>query len=385
MTEKKHQGVMSPEEAQSQTIDLLRFPLAVMVIYSHIAIEAPVPAQLGATPPLSAADLHYILELILTDLLTKVPVFYFISGLLFFLTMRQWSWLGYKKKMRRRLQALLIPYLMWNITTFFIFVAVQILLKGEPLSYAWAMFAEQNWHVVWDCNEWGTDRVNWLGGSLRTTGPFDTPLWFLRDLMVVSALSPLIYCFIRRTRIYGMALLSLAYISRIWPVATGFSVTAVFFFSLGAYFAINGINVIHFVQRTKYVVIVSFLALLAACIAYNGEHTVIGQNIYPFFAIATVFVSFYAASVFVTRWNVKANKFLVSSCFFVYAFHDSPTGNPLGISNTVLHFVIPGSSALENAVCYLLSPFLAAAICVFILLLLKKFTPRLAKLYSGNR
>lgn len=219
----------------------------------------------------------------------------------------------------------------------------------------------------------------------RTTGPFDTPLWFLRDLMVVSALSPLVYCFIRRTRIYGMALLSLAYISRIWPVATDFSVTAVFFFSLGAYFAINGINVIHFVQRTKYVVIVSFLALLAACIAYNGEHTVIGQNIYPFFAIATVFVSFYAASVFVTRWNVKANKFLVSSCFFVYAFHDSPTGNPLGISNTILHFVIPGSSALENAVCYLLSPFLAAAICVFILLLLKKFTPRLAKLYSGNR
>lgn len=51
MTEKKHQGVMSPEEAQSQTIDLLRFPLAVMVIYSHIAIEAPVPAQSGVTPP----------------------------------------------------------------------------------------------------------------------------------------------------------------------------------------------------------------------------------------------------------------------------------------------------------------------------------------------
>lgn len=382
----------SPEQIQSHTIDMLRFPLAIMVIFIHMG---PIVTNLidADFSLMSAQGVLNVVGITLSHTLTHiaVPTFFLISGFLFFLNFKQWSWSGYKKKMKSRFYTLIIPYLVWNFCCLLIVLCAKlgaVFIKGKPLSEVYSYLTEKSWHIFYNCNVWGTHEINWLGDSLYNSGPLDLPLWFLRDLIVVSLLTPVIYHFVKRMRIWGILLLFLAYISRIWTLLPGFSITAFFFYSLGAYFALNGMNIVSFVKRFKNLILPLAIFLLCACTVYDGAITVIGQNIYPFYICSGVFAAFYIASFFVERYHLKPNKFLVSSCFFIYAFHAVGVpviGSPLSLSRRIMHLIIPGQSTLEEGICYLTSPFLAAFICILALIIFKKLFPKLSLLFSGNR
>lgn len=379
----------SPEQIQSATIDLLRFPLAIMVIFIHMCPEVInlIDADFSL---LSGRGVLNAMEIVLSHVLTHiaVPTFYLISGFLFFLNFKRWSWSGYRKKIKSRVHTLIIPYILWNLCSFLAMVCIKLAavqIKGKPLSGVTDYIKEKSWHIFYDCHVWGTHKVNWLGDTLYTTGPLDLPLWFLRDLIVVSLLTPVTYYILKRTGLWGILFLFLAYVSRIWTLIPGFSITACFFYSLGAYFALNGINFVSFVKRYKLPIVTSSLILLCACTVYDGVNTIIGQNIYPFFICSGVFTAFYIASLFVERHGAKPNRFLISSCFFIYAFHCFPPRSPLGLSQKALHLIIPGQSGIEEGICYLLAPFLTACVCISALVILKRICPRLASLLSGNR
>lgn len=383
----------SPEQIQSHTIDMLRFPLAVMVIFIHMnpIVTNLIDADFSL---ISARGILNVIEITLSHTLTHiaVPTFFLISGFLFFLNFKQWSWSGYKKKMKSRVRTLIIPYLMWNFCCLLFVLCTKlgaVLIKGKPISEVYSYLAEKSWHIFYDCHLWGTHKINWLGDSLYNSGPLDLPLWFLRDLIIVSLLTPVIYYFVKRTKIWGVLFLFLAYISRIWTQFPGFSITAFFFYSLGAYFALNGMNLVLFVKRFKNFILPLAILLLCACTMYDGTNTIIGQNIYPFFICSGVFAAFYIASFFVEHYHLKPNNFLVSSCFFIYAFHGASffplIGSPLTLSRRIMHLIIPGQSTLEEGICYLTAPFLAAFICILTLIIFKKLSPKLALLFSGNR
>ncbi|MGC8140665.1 hypothetical protein ACP3W2_24705, partial [Salmonella enterica] len=83
----------------------------------------------------------------------------------------------------------------------------------------------------------------------------------MRDLIVVVVLSPVIYWFVRKTRVFGLGVLLLAYCTQIWTPIPGFSPSAFFFFSIGAYFSIEGKDIIGFVRANKYVISAGALLL----------------------------------------------------------------------------------------------------------------------------
>lgn len=376
----------------SETIDLLRFPLAIMVIFIHSSI--PVVNLLDADfPVLSGQGILNVIGIVMSHILTHiaVPTFFLISGFLFFVNFQDWSWNGYKKKMQSRVKTLLIPYLSWN-TLVLVFVVIGLLGSAmhhhTSLDKLQEFLLNNNWHVYYDCHEWGTERINWLGQHLRMTGPIDLPLWFLRDLIFVSILSPVIYFAVRKLKILALAILFLAYISRVWTLIPGFHITAFFFYTLGAYIALNKKNIIDFVTKYRWGIIPSYILLLIVTTIYNGVNTTIGQNIYPFFIITGVFTAFYIASVCVIKWNLKPNKLLVSSCFFIYAAHAVGVpgiGSSISISRKIIHLIIPGSTLLEDAICYLATPFMAAGICILVLMIGRRLFPKLTLLFSGNK
>lgn len=379
----------SPEQVQSLTIDMLRFPLAIMVIFIHIN---PTVTNLIDTnfPLASMQGILNVIEIIFSHTLTHiaVPIFFLISGFLFFFNFKQWSWEGYKKKIKNRIHTLIIPYFMWNLCCLAIIICAKlgaVVIKGKSISEVYTYLAEKSWHLFYDCNVWGTHKINWLGHFLYQSGPIDLPLWFLRDLIIISLLTPIVFYFVKKTKIWGILFLFSAYISRIWTLLPGFSITAFFFYSLGAYFAINGINLISFVKRHHYIIIPIAILLLCACTIYDGTNTIIGQNIYPFFICSGVFAAFYIVSVFVERYHLTPNKLLVSSCFFIYAFHAVNIISPLSLSCRIIHLIIPGQSTLEEFICYFAAPFLTAFICLLTLNILKKLFPKLTLLLSGNR
>ncbi len=181
----------------SATIDLLRFPLAIMVIFIHMNPEVSNLFDVDFSL-ISGHGIYNVTGVLLSHVLTHiaVPTFYLISGFLFFINFQKWSWEGYKKKLSIRIKTLLVPYLLWNAIPFLLAVLAMlaaVAIKGKPIVGVETFIVEKNWHIFYDCNEWGTTRINWLGENLRMIGPYDLPLWFLRDLIVVTMMTPIIY------------------------------------------------------------------------------------------------------------------------------------------------------------------------------------------------
>ncbi len=377
---------------QSASIDLLRFPLAIMVIFIHMSPDVInlIDADFSL---ISGHGIYNVIGILLSHVLTHiaVPTFYLISGYLFFINFQKWSWEGYKKKLNSRVKTLLVPYLLWNAVPFLLTVLAMlaaVAIKGKPIEGVESFIAENNWHIFYDCNEWGTSRINWLGEHLRMTGPYDSPLWFLRDLIVVTMMTPIIYYAIKKLGLFIISILFVAYISRIWTLLPGFHITAFFFFSTGAYFALNKMNIIQFADKYRLLFIPFCIILLVASTIYDGANTFIGQNIYLLFICTGVFTAFYVASKCIIKYNVRPNKMLVSSCFFIYAIHgvNFPfIGSPLSLTRRLLHYVIPGNTGIEEGFCYLTSPIVTAFLCILLLMFARRFFPKITLYFSGNK
>ena len=337
--------------------------------------------------PLSAVNLYNWLRICMSHVLTHiaVPTFFLISGYLFFRRWQQWDGKLYLTKMKTRFRTLVIPYLCWNALAILLGVALRLgafLLKGAPLSNIPLFFEENGWlRLFWNCNVWG-NKVNWLGMPTPASGPIDLPLWFLRDLIVVTVLTPLFYLLLKHTRHYGVLLLGLAYVSGIWPVIPGLSITAVFFFGLGAYFSIQGKNVVTECRRVRWFSYVLAVLLLLPTIWFDGTNTIVGQRLYPFYIIAGVCAAFNLAADLLERKRTRVVPLLSHSTFFIYAIH---TLLVLRVSGFLLSPLAGVDHPIVQTVVYLLKPLLCVCLCIGIFLFLRRFFPRVLGVLTGNR
>lgn len=128
---------LDPAQLQSSAIDLLRFPLAIMVIFIHMNpnVINLLEADFGL---LTTQGFYNVIGILLSHVLTHiaVPTFFLISGFLFFVNFQEWSWEGYKKKMSSRVKTLLIPYVFWNVVPFLLMVIAMfagVMLKVHPI------------------------------------------------------------------------------------------------------------------------------------------------------------------------------------------------------------------------------------------------------------
>lgn len=375
---------------QSQTIDWLRFPLAVAVVFIH-SFGLPSDYSLPSLniSSFTGMDVYNLIRICFSHVLTHVavPTFYLISGFLFFLGLKEFKIRGgYLRKVKSRFRTLVIPYILWNVISILLIVGLKIgafIFKGKPLSYILDYFQENGWHhLFWDCNVWGGNSVNWLGLATRYTGPSDFPLWFLRDLIVVIVFTPIIYRFIKYLRHYFVLILSFLYISGIWPEIPGLSITAIFFFSMGAYYSISGMNLVDKFKKVRissYIVGALFLCLT---IWYDGKNTVVGNYIYPFWVIAGVCAVFNIAVDVVKSKKMPICSSLANSSFFIFAIHSLLI---LEISSAVSVRILPWDSPFILTIRYFVTPLLTIGICLLLYFLLRKYLPKALSVITGNR
>lgn len=101
-------------DLRSQSLDMLRFPLAVVVLIVHtIQTDLILHGNRIETDdmPLLLAMKDFVTAF-LSD--QSVPVYFFISGFVFFLGGRL-SKQRYVRKMKNRFKSLFIPYIIWNL------------------------------------------------------------------------------------------------------------------------------------------------------------------------------------------------------------------------------------------------------------------------------
>ena len=320
----------------SKSISILRFPLCVGVVCIHSSLPGG-----GELQHIMGGEIGHI----------SVPLFLLISGFLFFREgdgiLAKDIWLS---KMRKRVCSLVMPYLLWNLIAYAIY-AVRFGFSVPDFLHSF----------------WVIDIPGRTGSS-----PIDGPLWYVRNLMIMVVLSPLISMMLKYTKWYLLGFMSLLWVLQIAPFSRGIGI-AFLFFSLGGYLRMKGWHMEQ--MRYRSVAIGLYLAYLVATLFVHEfplsfSHQIgLGLGIYAYVSVAFFFAQR-------GKGNGACFKHLSESSFFIYCLHD-----------ILLQFLKP--LAEENLkvgnVAYFTLVVLDVACCLAVYIIMKRFSPKLVQALNGGR
>ena len=343
--------------ALSNAITWLRFPLIFLIIMLHCYSVQRLEGE---------HELYfkviYPFALWLGE--TGVPGFFFISGYLFFLSKKKYS-----DKLRSRFYTLIIPYFLWNLLLLLLYV----------LAYALGYPQDINGKNIVDYSFADYLRLFWDRGSYDEGNfvPILCPLWYIRNLLIMSVLSPVFYYLIKYVR--EVFLLFTA----VWWIMTynnAFIPQTILFFCLGAYFSILSINPLEIITKNKTLYLATF-ALFAAgdFITHVSIGTPINLQIHRFALIFNLPALLLLANNCVQHGNT--NEQLPNSAFIVFCVHYpivvilrkfciNQFSNASDITHILLYFACIITSTLFSYGVYLL---------------LDKYLPSVKQILSGNR
>lgn len=366
----------------SQVITALRFPLIVLVLFVHSnfkgvsfawdnALKASFPLPIGNI----TLSLGTFIDFISGSLAPLAnPFFFFISGLLFF-HCKQFTRKVYINKIRHRLQSLLIPYILWNLL-FLLIIAIGSSLRpgwtaiiDKPLSN----FTIKDYLLIF----WDTSLIGQKGG-LAT--PIDIPLWFVRNLMVLSLVSPFIYTTIHflsrwHKRLALFMLIIFLYAIHYLPDQWEGWGQSLLFFSFGATFTILKWDV------TKLFKPYGIYGIIGACLFYWAQ---LANLMYA--ALIVTIISLTTYSIERRQQQGLTPKLipniLTDSSFFIYAAHTLPQG--IILWSLKLEW-LPITGATSVLIVYFLSPVILTTVCLLSFILLRRISPISLYFLTGGR
>lgn len=363
------------EKRISETISFVRFPLIVGILFIHnTSLELYKDSISGSGYKLCEA-IGVLGSEIFSSLC--VPAFFTISGFLYVENLNSWDYKKYKEKTARRIHSLLIPYIVWN-TLAFILIFVKSFYEKGYIDISVIGFLKGFWSYS------GGEDLNLFGMPIVYGYPVDAPLWYIRDLFLVSLLSPLLIWLINKTQLVIILLFSFLYLFSIWPPTVWLmGGTALCFFSLGIYCSLY-LKDFCFNSGKEILIILSLTWLLSSFLLFNVSrecsYYLLLRHLYCFLG---VFFVFRAASYFVNVLKFKWPDSFSSSVFFVYALHT------IWINNFVIYKIVPAIippiSSFSLVMGYFLSSFIVWLTCFMIYLFLKRYANPFLKVLNGNR
>lgn len=294
-----------------------------------------------------------------------VPMFFSISGYLYFRDLESYGQLW--QKIQKRGRTLVVPYM---IACLF------------PAIFALAM----------EALPWTKSFINGTGFSENLTKPWYSllymlyvdagngmpyafHLWFLRDLIVIVALSPLLYLLKKKTGLKIAVLLLFAFNYVDLPHNPTYGL---FWFVFGAWFipAMNNCP-----PQLTFLNTMAFMVLSATEIIFPSRLWTYVQIPIIILGLSSMWMLY--DTVVPKAFLLKNHSLWSIACgftFFVYLYHE-PT---LNVVRKIL--VMPlGHSSLSFALSYLLSPWIYAAVAIVIGRCFKMLLPRAYALMMGGR
>jgi surface polysaccharide O-acyltransferase-like enzyme len=308
---------------------------------------------------------NYYLQEFITNGLARVavPFFAFIAGLFFFLSYKNLS--SYPKAIKKRINSLLIPYL---VASFLIFI----------VEYVYGV-------IQWDLSLENFDLF--IRDVLFT--PISVQFWFLRDLMILVLLTPIIFKLVSQLELWIMVPVMVLWLLdiEIMPLFAGrhvITIETLSFFILGCYFSqhtylleklVNGMK-----NKTVFTVVIIYLMLCVIRIVIEPDMANWYTNKYQINSLIiqnmSIFIGVFLIIALSTKIINAKLLYLSQFTFFVYIFHLLPLSHLVG---KITSYII--SDAYKF---YLTFP--VAVILVFIsAVFCKKLMPRLYSVFSGGR
>ena len=325
----------------SSIIRFIRFPLifGVVLMHTHLPLDNRLPT-------------------IINEVLQPIiPTFFLISSYLFFFSFDGWNWELFYVKLHRRFYSLFIPYLVWNALAILLFYLVHRLSPGmisHDFQDVSQFTAIDFLKAFWD----GTDG-----------NPISYQLWFLRDLMVLSIFAPLFY-FLLRYRLCWIffAVLLTNELFRFVDVRAAHSIA---WFGFGSLFAINKVDVLKYLNDSRYSTIVLYLLFFAVSFFFNA--------FLPVSHFLGVFAALDLARIMVKK-GLRIPELLTEVAFFVYLFH----GCTIMIITKTISLVLHNHQFLLT-IGYFMSPVLMTIVCIIIYSCLKRLFPSFTNILVGKR
>lgn len=355
---------VGPSNTQSRTIAAVRFPLIVCVLFVHANFRGVLPAWNS-----DSSSVALVAEWVSGRLAPMAnEAFFFLSGFLFFRG-GEFSRDIYQRKIRSRIKTLLVPYLLWNM------LFLGILLVGETLCPGWTAIidkplAQFGW-TDWVNAFWNVSLIAPSGGPQV---PVDIPLWFVRDLMLLSLATPIIYmciqllCRLPRWTHFVPAL-SLPVVMDVWGAWPSMLASSAVFFAFGAYFGVRQMDIVETFRR--YVpVLLPAAALMFFCETCSAARILLFLALLPLLGRA----------VESGKWP-SYNR-LSSASFVIFAYHSLL----LGVIMAVIRAgIFAPESEAGMLLCYLGTPLAYIVVGLLLHAAMRKICPRLLSWMTGGR
>lgn len=343
----------------SHSIATMRFPLVMAILFLHAETATSFPSEED-----HAAFFYPLYPLAIWFGDTGVPAYFFISGLLMFYSSK-----NYFQQIKSRFHTLFIPYIIWNALLFLPYLALWLIGHGQPINHKLL-----DDYTLLDYVRIFWDRGEWDGGNSM---PMLCPMWYIRDLMIMYLLSPIVYFVIRSTHFLLPAIFLIVWVNN---PTIAFTWQCLAMFCLGAFFPIIEINPLDFLRAYRMDIILLFLIF---GIADNVGHIFFNSFEYnlQLHRLSLVFNTFFIMwlGVFLYDHGMRF-KYLSNAAFFVFCTH-----YPI---NAVIRKVATIHSEWPDSVhlaLYFVSVALVAGICLGLYSLLNRFAPRFLRLSTGDR
>lgn len=324
-------------ELQSRTVTWMRFYLSVMVVFTHI----PHNTQMG---------------LIFCDDFCRCarPVFFLVSGYYFFTHLQEWNTSLWHEKLKKRVHTILIPFLLWNLIALCQYVLRAMIMK-EPFSFS-QLYAER--HIF-----------------------IDYPLWFLRDIMVLSLLAPAIHFILKKCGIWFFVAMLIFPLMCCWGSRRILTYAGVIYFSLGAYLQINGKDILSTFRKLGWWPAIVYVAMILLARVIRPQSAVLLSLGRYMLILSGVITLLSLSGYLVEKGIVKVNNFLASSNFFIYTSH----AIFLGTIAILVEKVIPGFSSILLVIRGVITWLGTVAFCCILFYFMSRYLPKTTAVLNGKR
>ncbi len=296
-----------------------------------------------------------------------VPIFFLLSGLLFFKDFNTNSEITHKffVKIKKRIRTLFIPYMFWSLLGVVIYYCLQ------TASVSKLFFTKE---LI----------VNYSLGQLLNRifiDPIPYQLWFIRDLMLLVFISPILYFLLKKTFILYISIILMSFLWILEYDLVFISNESLLFFTVGSILGIKNLNIdIRLSVKTIFIGAFTWILLIVVKIALKGIeiNTNVLVLLHKTSIIIGVLVIWFAYDI--KSYKLKISEGIISFTFFIYVFHEPL----LTILKKGFYFLF-GISELSSFIIYIFAPFIAIGISILTGYFLKKKANTFYKLITGNR
>ena len=351
-------SIDSLDERQSILIKAMRFPLIVLVVFAHSVGSFSTPTVEWSLDGWNVY--HFISEMLSRHLFSIGTCWFFVfSGYLFlrYLKEEEFGIQWVKAKWEKRIWSLLIPYFIWNLLAVIAPVIKNVVFRLFSLSQETISGGPLYWFF---------------------TGPADYPLWFLRDLMLLTLILPLLYLVFKKFKWASLVILIFIYLSPWNPSIP--TMRSIFFVLIGAWLGTFKINLLYLCRKVRIpAAFAAFLLLLIATSQIGRPlHTLLLRLFYPLGMITFMNI---CDSLIDNEKRCERLCALSGSVFFIYAAHEIYI---LGWTKG-LCLRLFGDSLSGTWISYWLVPVIVLAVCLVLYYILNRLMPRALAFACGGR